>query len=129
MNNGHNLILIISFPYRCLSCFTIEINKGISGYIMIYMDIGSYLCSRMNGGYFPCFDRQDAITSEKYFTANTKRTFSSTIIVGTFCSSSKIHLFSCYGADNTGSGVFGFRIFPEMRFFDFATDDTSLFED
>ena len=96
---------------------------------MADMDIGPYLCSCMNGGYFSCFDRQDAIASEKYLVADNKSTFSSTIIVGTFCSSSKIHFFSRFGTDNTGSGMFGFRIFPEMRFFDFATDDTSLFED
>lgn len=122
------LMFIISFSDCCFSSFAIEINERILSYIGWDMDIGSYFCSCSDSSYLVCFYWNHTIASYKYIIPKNKRPLPNTIIVSTFASSTKIHLFPCLWTDNAGSWMFGFVDFTQMWFLDLTAYDATLLE-
>ena len=90
---------------------------------MIYMDVRSDFDPIMDMGCLSCFYRYDRVASEKYIIPNDEVTFSSSIVIGTLESTTKIHFFSSLGADNSGSRMFCLIFVSEDGFFYFTAYD------
>ena len=115
--DGAWLFFIVAFSYRYFRSFLIDIDERISGDILIYVDVCSDFDSIMDMCCLSCFYRYDGVASEKYIISNHESPFSSSIVIGTLESTTKIHFFSSRGADNIGSRMFCLIFVSEDGFF------------
>lgn len=122
------LLLIIPLPHHYFPAFSVDIDERVFRYILVDMDIGSYLGSSVDSCCFISSYGHDTIWAKKDPITDYKMPFSSAIIIGTFPSSSEIHFFTRGGVDYGCSGMFCFVMLSKVWFLHFTADDTSLGE-
>lgn len=122
------LLLIIPLSHHYFTAFSVDIDERVLRYVLAYMDIGSYFWSSVDSCCFMSSHGHHTIWTQKDIIADYKMTLSSSIIIGTFPSSSEIHFFTRGGIDYGCSGVFCFVMLSKVWFLHFTADDTSLGE-
>lgn len=78
------------------------------------MDICTDFDPIMERCCFACFDGEDTVASEEHIISYDEVSFSCSIVVGTFKSSSEVHLLARSCTDDVCSWVFGFVVLSEV---------------